>query len=73
MKIGIDISTILNNRKDISAGLYIINLLKNLLLIPPTKNRNIFLTIHDLAFIRFPHFNFEWFVKKYIKKVKKNE
>jgi len=73
MKIGIDISTILNHRKDTIAVLYIMNLLKNLLLMPPTQNRNIILTIYDLAFIGFPHFNFEWFVKKYIKKVKKNE
>lgn len=59
MKVGIDISTILNRGKDISAGLYIMNLLKNLLLMPPTQNRNIILAIYDLAFIRFPHFNFE--------------
>lgn len=41
-------------------------------LIPPTFNKNIILTIHDLAFMRFPHFNFEWFIKKYVKLVKKN-
>jgi glycosyltransferase involved in cell wall biosynthesis len=41
-------------------------------LIPPTTNKNIILTIHDLAFIRFPHFNFEWFVKKYTKEVRRN-
>ncbi|MBM3707514.1 MAG: glycosyltransferase family 4 protein [Actinobacteria bacterium] len=41
-------------------------------LIPPTTNKNIILTIHDLAFIRFPHFNFDWFVKKYTKEVRKN-
>jgi len=41
-------------------------------LIPPTLNKNIILTIHDLAFIRFPEFNFEWFIKKYTREVKKN-
>ncbi|MBC7333755.1 MAG: glycosyltransferase family 4 protein [Actinobacteria bacterium] len=41
-------------------------------LIPPTLNKNIILTIHDLAFIRFPQFNFDWFIKKYTKEVKKN-
>jgi len=41
-------------------------------LIPPTLNRNIILTIHDLAFIRFPEFNFDWFIKKYTCEVKKN-
>jgi glycosyltransferase involved in cell wall biosynthesis len=41
-------------------------------LIAPTNNRNIILTINDLAFIRYPHFNFEWFVKKYTKEVNKN-
>jgi len=41
-------------------------------LIPPTLNKNIILTIHDLAFIRFPKFNFEWFIKKYTREVKKN-
>jgi len=41
-------------------------------LIPPTLNKNIVLTIHDLAFIRFPEFNFDWFVKKYTGEVKKN-
>ena len=41
-------------------------------LIPPTLNRNIVLTIHDLAFIRSPEFNFDWFVKKYAREVKKN-
>ena len=41
-------------------------------LIPPTANKNIILTIHDLAFIRFPHFNFDWFVKKYTKEVRRN-
>jgi len=34
-------------------------------MIPPTFNKNIVLTVHDLAFMRFPEFNFEWFVKKY--------
>src|SRR3989304_2884420 len=138
MRIGIDISTVLNHGQDIGSGRYIINLIRNLLkidrentyvltgryitgeylpiiydlksnhpenkikldlyhttsgklrlwnkfrfpaveflgfkadilhcpdyLIPPTLNRNIVLTIHDLAFIRFPEFNFDWFIKKY--------
>ncbi|GAI23406.1 unnamed protein product [marine sediment metagenome] len=41
-------------------------------LIPPTLNKIIILTIHDLAFIRFPQFNFDWFTKKYTKEVKRN-
>jgi len=41
-------------------------------LIAPTLNNRVILTIHDLAFIRFPQFNFEWFVKKYTKEVTKN-
>ncbi|OFW63144.1 MAG: hypothetical protein A2Z35_05275, partial [Actinobacteria bacterium RBG_19FT_COMBO_36_27] len=41
-------------------------------LVPPTLNRKIVLTIHDLAFIRFPEFNFDWFIKKYTGEVKKN-
>ncbi len=41
-------------------------------MICPTFNKKIILTINDLAFIRFPHFNFEWFVKKYTKEVKRN-
>jgi glycosyltransferase involved in cell wall biosynthesis len=41
-------------------------------LIPPTLNKNIVLTIHDLAFIRFPEFNFDWFVKKYAREVRRN-
>ena len=145
MRIGIDISTVLNHGQDIGSGRYIINLIRNLLkidrentyvftgrfttgeylpiiydlksnhpenkikldlyhttsgklrlwnkfrfpaveflgfkadilhcpdyLIPPTLNRNIVLTIHDLAFIRFPEFNFDWFIKKYTREVKKN-
>ncbi len=148
MKIGIDISTILNHGTDIGSGRYIFNLIKNLLeidhedtfiftgryttdkylsaiqkldvyhnlsnknkvefklfktsqkkldlwnrlrfppiellgfkadllhcpdfLIPPTLNKNIVLTIHDLAFIRYPEFNFEWFIKKYTKEVTRN-
>lgn len=141
MKIGIDISTILNYGTDIGSGRYIFNLVKNLLeidhedtfiftgryttdenlsiiqelktnklefklfkvsqkkldlwnrlkfppvelhgfkadllhcpdfLIPPTLNKNIVLTIHDLAFIRYPEFNFEWFIKKYTKEVARN-
>ena len=132
LRIGIDISTLLNHGPDIGAGRYIINLITNLLkvdkkniyiftgryisktyigivndikkdfkksrvelklyktsqnkldlwnrfrfppleflgfkadmlhcpdyLIPPTLNKNIILTIHDLAFVRFPEFNFE--------------
>jgi glycosyltransferase involved in cell wall biosynthesis len=41
-------------------------------LIPPTLNKNIVLTIHDLAFMRFPEFNFEWFISKYKSLVRKN-
>jgi len=41
-------------------------------LIPPTLNKNIILTIHDLSFIRFPQFNFPWFIKKYTIEVKRN-
>jgi len=41
-------------------------------LIPPTINKNIILTIHDLAFMRFPQFNFDWFVKKYASEVRRN-
>jgi len=40
--------------------------------IPPTINKNIILTIHDLAFMRFPELNFEWFIKKYSRMVAKN-
>ena len=145
MRIGIDISTVLNHGQDIGAGRYIINLVRNLLkidkkntyvftgryvtdkyleiinrikstctdnkiefklykttqrnldiwnklrflpielmgfkadllhcpdyLIPPNLNKIIILTIHDLAFIRFPQFNFDWFTKKYTKEVKRN-
>jgi glycosyltransferase involved in cell wall biosynthesis len=145
MRIGIDISTVLNHGQDIGAGRYIINLVRNLLkidkkntyiltgryvtdkyleiinkikstytdnkiefklykttqrnldiwnrlkfppielmgfkadllhcpdyLIPATLNKTIILTIHDLAFIRFPQFNFDWFIKKYTKEVKRN-
>ena len=153
MRIGIDISTLLNHGRDIGAGRYIFNLVKSLIaasatavsfqepvtfvltaryitdehmpvieefiklktdnhklelklfktsqknldcwnrlrfppiellgfkadllhcpdfLIPPTLNKNIVLTIHDLAFIRFPQFNFDWFIKKYTKEVTKN-
>ena len=145
LRIGIDISTLLNHGPDIGAGRYIINLITNLLkvdkkniyiftgryisktyigivndikkdfkksrvelklyktsqnkldlwnrfrfppleflgfkadmlhcpdyLIPPTLNKNIILTIHDLAFVRFPEFNFEWFVKKYTRDVWRN-
>src|SRR4030043_2089076 len=145
LRIGIDISTLLNHGPDIGAGRYIINLVRSLLnidkkntyvltgryistdylevidslrkefpgsrvklkffnssqkkldlwnrfkfpplelrgfradilhcpdyLIPPTLNKNIILTIHDLVFIRFPQFNFDWFIKKYTREVKKN-
>jgi glycosyltransferase involved in cell wall biosynthesis len=153
MRIGIDISTLLNHGSDIGAGRYIFNLVKSLLavgaatvssrepvtfiltaryitdehisvieefkklntgncklelklfkttlkkldcanklrfppiellgfkadllhcpdfLVPPTLNKKIVLTIHDLAFIRFPQFNFDWFIKKYTKEVTKN-
>jgi len=41
-------------------------------MIPPTFNKNIVLTVHDLAFMRFPEFNFEWFIKKYSRMVAKN-
>jgi len=41
-------------------------------MIPPTFNRNIVLTINDLAFVRFPEFNFEWFIEKYTRQVKAN-
>jgi len=41
-------------------------------IIPPTFNKNIILTVHDLAFMRFPEFNFEWFIKKYSRMVAKN-
>ncbi len=41
-------------------------------LVPPTLNKNIILTIHDLSFIRFPQFNFPWFIKKYTSEVKRN-
>jgi len=136
LRIGIDISTLLNHEADIGAGRYIINLVQNLLqidrkntyiltgrytseshleiaynlkkdfknnkielkffsvshkklnlwnrlkfpplelmgfradilhcpdyLVLPTLKRNIILTIHDLAFVRFPQFNFDWFKK----------
>jgi len=145
LRIGIDISTLLNHGPDIGAGRYILNLVKNLLkidkkntyiftgryiskeyigiayglknnfknnrielklygtsrkkldlwdrfrfppieflgfkadilhcpdyLIPPTLNKNIILTIHDLTFMRFPEFNFEWFIKKYTREVRNN-
>lgn len=145
LRIGIDISTLLNHGPDIGAGRYIFNLVRSLLktdkkntyiltgqyistdyldtvnnlkkesagsrvelnifnttqrkldlqnklrfpplelfgfradilhcpdyFIPPTLNKNIILTIHDLAFIRFPEFNFDWFVKKYTREVSRN-
>ncbi|MEA2015406.1 MAG: glycosyltransferase family 1 protein, partial [Actinomycetota bacterium] len=30
------------------------------------------ITVHDLSFIRYPQFNFEWFIKKYTLEVKKS-
>ncbi|MCJ7472819.1 MAG: hypothetical protein MUP02_08440, partial [Actinobacteria bacterium] len=41
-------------------------------MIPPTFSKNIVLTIHDLAFMRFPEFNFDWFIKKYSRMVRRN-
>ncbi|MGM0365696.1 MAG: glycosyltransferase family 4 protein, partial [Actinomycetota bacterium] len=41
-------------------------------MVPPTWARNIVLTINDLAFVRFPEFNFEWFIEKYTRLVKAN-
>jgi len=41
-------------------------------IIPPSINKNIVLTIHDLSFYRFPEFNFDWFIKKYQAMVLKN-
>jgi glycosyltransferase involved in cell wall biosynthesis len=41
-------------------------------IIPPSINKNIILTIHDLSFYRFPEFNFDWFIKKYQAMVLKN-
>jgi len=41
-------------------------------MIPPTFNKNIVLTVHDLAFMRFPEFNFEWFIKKYSRMAARN-
>ena len=145
LRIGIDISTLLNHGPDIGAGRYIINLIRNLLridkkntyvltgryitgeylpeiydlksqfpdskvkldlynttfrklklwdkirfpllellgfkadilhcpdfIVPPTMNKNIILTVHDLAFIRFPEFNLDWFIKKYTGEIKRN-
>ena len=145
MRIGIEVSTVLDHGHDIGAGRYIINLVKNLLaldkkniyvltgrhqtnknlsifydlksnfsgnkvelkffktgarrlrswdrlrfpplemlglktdmlhcpdyMIPPTLSKNIILTIHDLGFIRFPEFNFDWFIKKYTREVRRN-
>jgi len=40
--------------------------------IAPTFNKNIVLTIHDLAFMRFPESNFKWFIEKYSRTVRKN-
>jgi len=144
LRIGIDISSLLNHGPDIGAGRYIFNLIKNLVsidkkntyiltgryetkdyleiiyklnndlngrfelkllkashkktdlwdklrfppleltgfradilhcpdyLVPPTLNKNIVITIHDLAFVRYPEFNFDWFIKKYTDLVRKN-
>jgi len=41
-------------------------------LVPPTLNKNIIITIHDLSFLRYPQFNFDWFIKKYTGLVRKN-
>jgi glycosyltransferase involved in cell wall biosynthesis len=41
-------------------------------IIPPSINKNIILTIHDLSFYRFPEFNFDWFIKKYQAMIIKN-
>lgn len=41
-------------------------------IVPPTRNKNIILTIHDLSFYRFPQFNFSWFIQKYQTMVLKN-
>jgi glycosyltransferase involved in cell wall biosynthesis len=41
-------------------------------LIPPTFNKKIILNIYDLAFMRYPQFNFEWFIKKYSREVSRN-
>jgi len=41
-------------------------------IIPPSINKNIILTIHDLSFYRFPEFNLDWFIKKYQVMVLKN-
>jgi glycosyltransferase involved in cell wall biosynthesis len=41
-------------------------------LIPPTTNKNLVITVHDLSFIRYPQFNFEWFIKKYTREVRKS-
>ena len=41
-------------------------------IVPPSINKNIILTIHDLSFYRFPEFNFDWFIKKYQAMVLKN-
>ena len=40
--------------------------------IPPALNKNIVLTVHDLAFMRFPESNFKWFIEKYSRMVRKN-
>jgi len=41
-------------------------------IIAPSLNINVVLTVHDLAFVRFPRFNFRWFINKYRRMVKKN-
>jgi glycosyltransferase involved in cell wall biosynthesis len=40
--------------------------------IVPSFNRNVVLTVHDLAFMRFPDSNFKWFIDKYSRMVRKN-
>jgi len=144
LRIGIDVSTLINHGPDIGAGRYIINLVKNIIavdkkntyiltgrymsddyldiiydlkkesagrvelklfkttlkkldlwdrfrfpplefcgfkadmlhcpdyLIPPTINKKLVITVHDLSFIRYPQFNFEWFIKKYTREVRKS-
>ncbi len=41
-------------------------------LLAPLFSKNTVLTIHDMSFYSVPQFNFDWFVKKYQKIVKKN-
>jgi glycosyltransferase involved in cell wall biosynthesis len=41
-------------------------------LLAPLFSKNTVLTIHDMSFYSVPQFNFDWFVKKYQKIVRKN-